>query len=215
MNLRDQYCEDYYERGVEKGLSGYQNYRWMPERVLPFANELKKRYLGNISRPTALDFGCAKGFLVKAFNLLGVYAEGFDISEYAINNSSPDIRAKLYSGNLADLPIMNHLVVAKDTLEHIPYEDVASVLTSLKEACQLTCVITVPLGDGKVYRIREYELDKTHVIREDEEWWLKACTAAGFEIFDLDYKFPHAKPQWYDAHPYGNLTLVLKPKHES
>ena len=49
---------------------------------------------------TVLDIGCAYGELVKGLNDMGVEAYGIDGSEYAINNSDPSIRSKLFKVNL-------------------------------------------------------------------------------------------------------------------
>ena len=50
--------------------------------------------------------------------------------------------------------------------------------------------------DGKRYRIREYEMDVTHVVREPEEWWLTTIVDAGFKIKYFDYEFGHLKENW-------------------
>ena len=49
---------------------------------------------------TVLDVGCAYGELVKGLVDMGVDAYGVDGSEYAINNSNPSIRSKLFKVNL-------------------------------------------------------------------------------------------------------------------
>ena len=49
---------------------------------------------------TVLDVGCAYGELVKGLIDLGVEAYGIDGSDYAINNSDPSIRSKLFKVNL-------------------------------------------------------------------------------------------------------------------
>jgi len=61
--------EDYYERGVELGISGYSNYRWMPELTIPMCHEMIN-ILNIKDDETILDFGCAKGYVVKGFRLL-------------------------------------------------------------------------------------------------------------------------------------------------
>ena len=53
---------------------------------------------------TVLDIGCAYGELVKGLNDMGVEAYGIDGSEYAINNSDPSIRSKLFKVNLNSDP---------------------------------------------------------------------------------------------------------------
>ena len=49
---------------------------------------------------TVLDIGCAYGELVKGLVDMGVDAYGIDGSEYAINNSDPSIRSKIFKVNL-------------------------------------------------------------------------------------------------------------------
>ena len=41
-----------------------------------------------------LDFGCAKGFLVKAMRILDVAAQGVDVSKYAIDRVDGEEEAK-------------------------------------------------------------------------------------------------------------------------
>lgn len=193
--------ESYYERGVETKQSGYQNYRWLPHYVMPMANELKKRYPGM----TFLDYGCAKGFLVKALRLLGVEASGYDISQYAVENADPLI--KDYVNN--KIETYYGVTVAKDTLEHVPYNELQSVLSHIKEH-SFHLVVVVPFGENNVYRIREYELDKTHIIREDEEWWIKQFKEAGFGVKEFYYELPGFKDNWTKTHPFGNGIFFLE-----
>ena len=53
---------------------------------------------------TVLDIGCAYGELVKALNDMNVEAYGIDGSDYAINNSDPSIKSKLFKVNLNSDP---------------------------------------------------------------------------------------------------------------
>ena len=57
MNVFD---EKYYEDGIANHVSGYENYRWMPERTIREATSI----ISNVNFDTVLDFGCAKGFMV-------------------------------------------------------------------------------------------------------------------------------------------------------
>ena len=204
-----QFDETYYERGVSARVSGYKNYHWRPEYSLPFANELKRRYLNPEFAETVYDFGCAKGYLVKAFRLLNVEAYGYDISDYAIAHADPAVAR--YVSNCLSLKCYD-LVVSKDVLEHVPHAELPAALLYLynRTADNGTCVITVPLGDNGEYRIREYELDVTHQIRENEEWWIDACRAAGLYLAEFYYNFPGAKDHWVERFPHGNATFVLR-----
>ena len=74
------YDEDYFERGIESGKSLYTNYRWIPELTIPMCSFLNEQ-LGIGQSENVLDFGCAKGFIVKAMRLLGRNAYGVDLNQ--------------------------------------------------------------------------------------------------------------------------------------
>lgn len=198
--------ETYYERGVRSGVSGYTNYHWRPEYVLPFVNAMISKF-----HPyRVLDIGCAKGFTVKGFRLLGIHAYGYDISKYAIDNADPDVKAYV-STKFPEEPF--DLIIAKDTLEHVPKSALITLLSKIFDiiARESTFVVIVPLGDNGLFRIREYELDKTHVIKEDEVWWIKQFNAAGFNCKEFYYIMDGVKDNWKQF-PTGNGIFVLKSK---
>lgn len=205
-NLKDVFNEDYFEDGVRKRVSAYENYRWMPERTIREASSI----INHIQFNTVLDYGCAKGFMVHALRLLGKDAYGVDISEYAIRNCHPSVKDYLeVIDNVEYLGGGWDLIIAKDVLEHIPKENIPRILSELRRRCD-KIFIAVPLGDGNRYRIREYEMDITHVVREPEEWWLTTIVEAGFKIKYFDYEFGHLKENWTKPHPFGNAFIVAE-----
>ena len=198
--------KDYFEDGVRKRVSAYEQYRWMPERTIREASSI----INNIQFNTVLDFGCAKGFMVYAMRLLGKEAHGVDVSQYAVENCHPKVQKYLsIIDNSEDIKGGWDLIIAKDVLEHIPKEEVLDTLKSLRNRCK-TIFIAVPLGDGQRYRIREYEMDITHVTKEPEEWWLTTIVQAGFKIKYFDYQFHHLKENWTVPHPFGNAFIVAE-----
>lgn len=207
MNLhKNIFDEKYFEDGVRHRVSAYENYRWMPERTIREASSI----INNIKFDTVLDYGCAKGFMVYALRLLGKEAYGADVSEYAVTNCHPNVKDYLQVIESAEqLTGGWDLIIAKDVLEHIPKDIIPSVLSELRRRCK-TLFVAVPLGDGKRYRIREYEMDVTHIVREPEEWWLKTIVEAGFKIKYFDYEFGHMKENWTENHPHGNAFIVAE-----
>ena len=198
--------KDYFEDGVRKRVSAYEQYRWMPERTIREASSI----INNIQFNTVLDFCCAKGFMVYAMRLLGKEAHGVDVSQYAVENCHPKVQKYLsIIDNSEDIKGGWDLIIAKDVLEHIPKEEVLDTLKSLRNRCK-TIFIAVPLGDGQRYRIREYEMDITHVTKEPEEWWLTTIVQAGFKIKYFDYQFHHLKENWTVPHPFGNAFIVAE-----
>ena len=63
-----QFTKDYYEDGIRKHISGYENYSWMPTRSIPGLLDIQQ----NFEFKTCVDYGCAKGFLVHASESLVV-----------------------------------------------------------------------------------------------------------------------------------------------
>lgn len=205
-NLSEVFDEKYFEDGVRHRVSAYENYRWMPERTIREASSI----INNIPFDNVLDYGCAKGFMVYAMRLLGKEAFGVDVSEYAVNNSHPKVRDYLSVIKSAeDIKGGWDLIIAKDVLEHIPKELLPETLAAFRRRCK-HLFVAVPLGDGKRYRIREYEMDSTHIIREPEEWWLTTIVEAGFKIKYFDYQFHHLKENWTTNHPHGNAFIVAE-----
>jgi 2-polyprenyl-3-methyl-5-hydroxy-6-metoxy-1,4-benzoquinol methylase len=204
--MKNAFDEKYYEDGVRNRVSAYENYKWMPERTIREASSI----INSIEFDNVLDFGCAKGFMVYAMRLLGKDAYGVDISDYAVNNCHKKVGKYLSVINSVDeIKGGWDLIIAKDVLEHIPKEQVLSVLKEFRSRCK-QLFVAVPLGDGDRYRIREYEMDITHVVREPEEWWLTTIVEAGFKIKFFDYQFNHVKENWTNPHPHGNAFIVAE-----
>ena len=84
---RDLYGEKYYR--CDFGEIPYD--RSTPHYV-EFFRRVADWLVGNVRPRTALDVGCAKGFLVEALRDRGVEAWGVDMSEYAIGEVREDIR---------------------------------------------------------------------------------------------------------------------------
>lgn len=203
------YNEEYFERGIQVGRSMYQNYRWIPDLTLPLAMSIID-YLGIKPDATILDFGCAKGYLVKAFRLLNRNAYGVDISEYALFNSDPSIR--VYCRNVtSDIwhNISYNYFIAKDVFEHLEEEELKKILK--KVAANIFFAI-IPLGNEFGYTCPANDLDSTHKICKNSDWWKQFFCDQGFKIISFDYHVPGIKEAYYDKYPeaHGFFTFQRK-----
>lgn len=210
-NSSNLYNKDYFENGIEKEISLYANYRWLPELTIPFCFSLIEK-LNIKETDTILDFGCAKGYTVKGLRLLYRQAWGCDISEYAISQSPTEIKKYLIhlqdSEDLLDLNNKFNWVISKDVFEHIPYNNIGNTLKKINRICDnLFCA--VPLAENHKYIIPDYEKDITHVIRENIEWWSDLFVSHNFEIKESSYNMPHMKDNWKNWEK-GNGFFVLK-----
>lgn len=195
--------KDYYENGIKKGLSGYENYHYIPTRSYSEAIELVNRFNFN----SVIDYGAAKGFLVHALRQLGKEAYGEDISDYAIKNSLPDIQAYMSKPGNRQVDFM----VGKDVLEHVHEDEMLFLLEFLYTKAE-QFLFVIPLGEDGMYRIREYEVDKSHYTKRDEDWWIDIFKLAGFKIKSFDYNMGRIKEKWTTTYPFGNGFFVLGKK---
>ena len=94
MKKAKQYGFDYWDGDRRFGYGGY---KYMQGRWAKVAQPLIDLY-GLRAGSKILDVGCGKGFLLYEIQLLqpGVEIHGFDISQYGLENTHPDLKAKLF-----------------------------------------------------------------------------------------------------------------------
>ena len=217
--MQIKYNKDYYENGVAKGISGYENYRWIPELTYPMAFSLC-RYLKIKKTDKILEFGCAHGFLVKALNDFKIDAYGIDISSYALSKADPEIKKKVkiiknnnFKNSLKKMKINFKFdyIISKDVFEHIEPKELKKIINKMSKITKKLFVV-VPLGDNGKYRIRSYEGDKTHIIAEDEKWWKNLFIENNFKVKAFTYRVEGIKDKWYPVNDKGNgfFNLIAK-----
>ena len=130
--------------GDRQGRSGYARY----DRVASNADIAGWLLWRNFPVSTALDVGCATGFLVEVLRELGVDAEGCDLSPYAVDHAAPGAAGHVRVANLfAGLPWADgtfDLVCALEILEHLPPDRVAEALAELARVCGGYLYATIP-----------------------------------------------------------------------
>ena len=209
MNDGTVYDENYYLYGKRSGKSLYDNYRWMPDRTLPMCQAIVN-HCGIERNESILDFGCARGYTVKALRMLGYNASGVDISEWAINNADEEAKPYLrWCEN--DLPLIRNAfdwIIAKDVLEHIEHID--HKIRHLMEIAGKGLFVVVPLTrhDWGRYIIDEYEQDVTHCQRWPLGTWVDMFLAPGWRV-EAAYRMPGVKDN-YAQHATGNGFITAR-----
>lgn len=165
--MTNPFNEDYFLRGVETKVSNYENYRWLPHITIPACHAIM-RYLGVDAGSSLLDYGAALGFYVKAYRELGVRAQGYDISEFAVGQSDGRVSHVRPDGEF-------DWMVCKDVLEHINYVDLAEHFRYFLRHTLRAVLICVPvaLEENGAYVLEADNQDTTHLIRWTLEGWLQ------------------------------------------
>lgn len=181
------YDKDYFDNPkTKKSNYGRMSGGYTEEVYRPFKNHQAikiMQQLGYTARwkpDNVIIAGCAKGFMVRAFQLLGVKCEGFDISEYAIEESKK-YTENCKVGNVVDMPQYKdeefEVSVAMELLEHIPSDEPEKYLSkALDELCRITklyIVISTPAGDDQDNHDKSKEEggDPSHFSVYPPDWW--------------------------------------------
>lgn len=198
------YDADYFLRGKEKGVSLYENYRWMPELTIPMANAIV-RHLRLKTGQQICDFGCARGYLVKALRHLHYTAFGMDASAWAVENADPDVSGFIIHGQA---PPACDWVIAKDVLEHVP--DVVATVDHLMVAALIGVFAVVPLSvvDDGTYQVLDYEKDVTHIHRLTLPTWVAMFMRPGWEV-TASYRVAGVKDN-YSSWERGNGFITAR-----
>ncbi len=139
-----------------------------------------------IKPKTVLDAGCAKGFLVEALRDRGIEAFGIDISEYAISEVRPDVRAYCRVGSLV-MPLSERydLITCIEVLEHMTEEEITRAIANI---CKST--------NDVLFSSSPDDFDEpTHVTVRPRSFWVERFAEAGFSLdadFDARAIAPHA-----------------------
>jgi protein-L-isoaspartate(D-aspartate) O-methyltransferase len=173
--MNEIYDKDYFENGIKMQKSGYENYRWLPDRIYKEVRAVIN-LLGIEPGQTVLDFGCAKGYWVRGFREYGINAFGCDTSDYALLTADETVRAYLTK----DIPDRKFdYIVSRNTFEHLSEKELERVL---KKFTKMTNIIffTVPLINPQT---KEYVMqvpDITHKIRWTNAQWLTCAEKCGW-----------------------------------
>jgi SAM-dependent methyltransferase len=209
------YGEDYFERGLALGISGYMNYSWMPELTVRMAHYIL-RELEIAPHARVLDYGCAKGYLVKALRILDINAYGVDISDYAVSEVPREIESFCHvissPENLLDWNLRFDWVISKDVFEHIAEAELPLVLRSLHSITE-NLFVAVPLGcddhSGK-FVIPAYNNDVTHVTIKTKAWWTALFEEFDWQVEQVSDYFLGMKENWTKHWDGGNAFFRLR-----
>ena len=197
--MTSNFGEDYYMHG---GCGGpYTQYR-------EFFHGIAERIVADFAPTSVLDAGCAFGYLVEALRELGVEAYGIDISTYAINQVSEDVRpyckvASLLEDLPDDMPHHYDLVTNIEVLEHLHEKESLSALAKL---CTLTERIVFSSTPDDI-------TEPTHYNVRLSEYWCLNFAEHGFR-HALDYQADYISPQAMLFHKEDMSPVSLVEDYE-
>lgn len=153
---------------------------------LAFFGRIADRIVADLAPRTAMDVGCALGFLVEALRARGVDARGIDVSEYAVGQAHPDVAPFLAVAS-ATTPLSGRydLLTCIEVVEHMPPA----------EAERAIDVMTAAADDILFSSSPSDHAESTHVNVQPPEAWAAAFARRGFyrdADFDASFLTPWA-----------------------
>lgn len=193
------YGAHYYETGC--GIPYERNQHW-----LTFFSGIADAIVKQIGPASALDAGCAMGFLVEALRQRTVEAYGVDISEYAISQVADDVKPYCWVGSLTEpLPRRYDLIVCMEVLEHLPAAELPRAIETLCAASDDILFSSTP---------DDYS-EATHFSVQPPEVWASLFAAQGFwhdADFDASFITPWAMRFRKSADPAHRALIPLERK---
>jgi 2-polyprenyl-3-methyl-5-hydroxy-6-metoxy-1,4-benzoquinol methylase len=134
---------------------------------------------------TALDAGCAIGFLVEALRQRGVDACGFDISEWAIAQVPESLRPYCHVRSLtAEISGSFDLITCIEVVEHLPAYEATAAIANI---CRHTDTVLFSSSPADF-------LEPTHVNVQPPDYWVSLFASHGF-FRDVRYDATYLAPQ--------------------
>ncbi|MFN8423832.1 MAG: methyltransferase domain-containing protein [Anaerolineae bacterium] len=148
---------------------------------LAFFGRIADRIVADLAPRTAMDVGCALGFLVESLRARGVDAHGLDVSEYAIGQAHPDVAPYLAVASATQpLPGRYDLVTCIEVLEHMPADEAERAVDVLTAAADTVLFSSSPTD----------HVEPTHVnVRPPEEWAAAFARRGFYRDADFDAAF--------------------------
>lgn len=174
---------------AEYGPSYYLNY-WgggpyeRNERWLKFFGDVADGIVRDFHPSSALDAGCAMGFLVETLHERGVDASGIDISEYAISQVDQSVADRCGVASLTK-PLAGHydLITCIEVLEHLPPTETDLAIANLCAATDRLLISSTPGDFG----------EPTHLNVQPPESWSAKLAQQGF-LRDLEHDLSYISP---------------------
>lgn len=157
---REDYAESYFRTGLGPPY-GASEPHWAR-----FFDAVTEQLLSHLPVATALDAGCAKGFLVEALLRHGVDAWGVDVSDYAIAEAAEGIRERIRVHDLTK-PLTGRwdIVTCIEVIEHMAPPDAQRAIDNITAVTDLVLLSSTPHDFAEATHVN------VHPLQDWAEWF--------------------------------------------
>ncbi len=174
--------QEFFDGDRNHGYGGfsYDSKYWSP--VIPDFEQ----HFGPLTGKSLLDVGCAKGFMLYDLTRLvpGIQVAGIDVSEYAIQNSVPEVRSFLQIADAKALPFKDDsfdVVISINSIHNLELEDCKLALREISRVSRGRSFITVDAFSNEEERTRMMAWNLTAKTILSVEDWISLFHEVGYE----------------------------------
>ena len=155
--------EEFYDKEYYSGKKGGMRFGYVGSLVGKIHHNILNLYRASliklfINPKTCLDVGCGTGYLIKWLRILGIDAQGIDISHFALASTHEKLKPFIKRGSILHLPYKEDsfdLVVSFDLLEHIER-------SKIKQAVEETVRVSKKYILHKIYTTENRWITQVH-----------------------------------------------------
>lgn len=188
--LAKEFGRDYWDGSRDTGYGGYSDDgRWKE-----VAQKIIQYYELN-DKSSILDVGCGKGYLMKEIKTLLPESTvmGLDISNYAIENSAPEVRHNIIHGCASDLPFPDNsfdLIFSNMTLHNLNLPKLFQGLKEMSRVSSKHCWIGVESyeSESQKWNLMRWQLTCECFFTPEEWLWIfkEANYKGDYELIYFD-----------------------------
>ena len=176
IDLKNYFDRDYFESHNKSNYGSYCDF--------PFFKDVAKFIYNKFLPRDVLEFGCARGFIIRWLRRLGVDAHGVDISTYAVSTAPDEVKPYLEIGDITNYnPIKRYdLVLCLETIEHVDPQDTNKIVKCLFDSTEEYCLISTPITSKEGTNDNEKDGDHSHINIHTKDYWVNKFKQVGFEV---------------------------------
>ena len=173
--------KDFFDGDRRHGYGGFNyNEKYWSKVVLDFVE-----YYNLKTDCKILDVGCGKGFMLYDFYKFSkdFYLRGIDISDYAIENSKPEVKNFLSVGNAKKLDFEDNsfdLVISINTIHNLEGQDLENSLLEIERVSKKNkfLIVDAYANDNEKEELNNWNLTAKTILHVDE--WKSLFDKVGY-----------------------------------